>query len=79
MELKLENAFATPMERIPIRPGVQLDDPYRQQKLISKLAAMKQTTKILRSTTNLLVAILLKFHQCPKKLDPIPKKSRSPT
>lgn len=59
MELKLENAFATPMERIPIRPGVQLDDPYRQQKLISKLAAMKQTTKILRSTTNLLITHLM--------------------
>ncbi|XP_019557031.3 uncharacterized protein LOC109426046 [Aedes albopictus] len=59
VNLKLENAFATPMERIPLKPCVQLDDPSRQQKLINNLAAMKQTTKILRSTSNLLITHLI--------------------
>ncbi|XP_062559559.1 uncharacterized protein LOC134224250 [Armigeres subalbatus] len=56
--LKLENAFATPVERVPITPNVLPDDPDRQQKLLDKLTAIKKITKVLRSRTNLMIIFL---------------------
>ncbi|XP_065090965.1 uncharacterized protein LOC135711916 [Ochlerotatus camptorhynchus] len=56
--LKLENAFTTPMVQLPIKPGVHLDDTGRHHKLINKLAAIKQATETLKSSTNILVNYL---------------------
>ncbi|XP_058830300.1 uncharacterized protein LOC131689316 [Topomyia yanbarensis] len=54
-QLKLHNRFSAALQTLPIRAGIQLDDPNRLQNHLSRLTQIKQHSDNLRSSPDYLI------------------------
>lgn len=60
--MKFENAFVTPMQKLYLLPGVELNDPNRVENLKRKLSQLKQSTVKLRASSDILVYVDIPFY-----------------